>query len=70
MSSPGSNDTDPERPRWSFTWMLRIQRVGRNRRLEGDGSKEPVFRWWATLIVVLLLIVETATLVWLGVLPR
>ena len=59
-----------ERPRWSFTWLLRVQRTGRNRP-PGDDSPQPggfsrLFPW----AVLLLLLIEVGLLVWLGVLPR
>jgi hypothetical protein len=71
MSPPSSGDG--ERPKWSITWLLRIQRTGRNR------SPLPLTRMdkvtvgfakafpWA---VLLLLLIEVGLLVWLGVLPR
>ena len=65
--------TEPpgERPKWSFTWLLRVQRVGRTRPPDAppDSPGRSFARWfpWA---VVLLLIIQVSVLVWLGVLPR
>lgn len=58
-----------DRPRWSFTWLLRIQRVGRNRAVEapGDGRQR------RTILYVMLggiIIIEVAFGLWLGILPR
>jgi hypothetical protein len=64
-----------ERPKWSITWLLRVQRVGRNRsplppqataadRAAAGFSR--LFPW----AVLLLLLLEVGLLVWLGVLPR
>lgn len=64
---------DGERPRWSITWLLRIQRTGRDRREPPAGSDVPQPRMvWKILpwIVLGALIVEVAILVWLDVLPR
>jgi hypothetical protein len=75
MSEPAGGGSD--RPRWSFTWLLRIQRTGRSkappvgsdgmtpneRRMVGASRLFP----WA---VILLLLLEVGLLVWLGVLPR
>jgi hypothetical protein len=64
-----------ERPKWSITWLLRIQRVGRNRPTYREMDAEPpfhksmAFKWFAWSIV-LLLAIEVAIGVWLGVLPR
>lgn len=62
-----------ERPKWSITWLFRIQRIGRNRSplplTTGDKASlgfAKLFPW----AVLLLLLVEVALLVWIGVLPR
>ena len=61
-----------ERPRWSITWLLRIQRTGRNRRAEGPDAPNPSGRWfrWFSWGVLLLLLIEVAVGVWLGLIPR
>jgi hypothetical protein len=59
-----------ERPRWSFTWLLRVQRTGRNRPPDGGDGPGRNFSRWFPWAVVLLLIVQVTVLVWLGVLPR
>ena len=66
-----------ERPKWSITWLFRVQRVGRNRPLAGgqNGATRGdrvaagfsrLFPW----AVLLLLVLEVGLLVWIGVLPR
>jgi hypothetical protein len=65
-----SND---DRPRWSVTWLLRIQRTGRQRRKprptipHGNGGSG--FQWFSWGVVALLTIV-VAVLVWIDVIPR
>jgi hypothetical protein len=69
VAGAGSPGAEPphERPKWSVTWLFRVQRVGRNRPL--NGSAQGFSRWfpWA---VLLFLAIEIALLVWIGVLPR
>lgn len=65
-------DNDGERPRWSVTWLFRLQRVGRNPRPREPGEPgnrhliSRIFPW----AVLLLLIIEVAVGVWLGLIPR
>lgn len=67
-----SGDEPPsgDRPRWSFTWLLRIQRIGRDRALrrEAEGGQSLLTHWlfWVLLAVVGL---EAIALVLLDVLP-
>ena len=60
-----------ERPRWSFTWLVRLQRVGRNKptELQQEGAK--IQRNHTLLLVILVAVVgaETIVLVLLDVLP-
>lgn len=69
--SEGEPPTDGERPRWSFTWLLRIQRTGRNRLPRGAGQAGPgstfsrLFPW----AVLLILLIELALGIWLGHFP-
>ena len=72
VSAPGAEEPPGERPKWSFTWLLRIQRTGRNRVVPANGEESSRSMWsrlfpWA---VILLLLLEVGLLVWLGVLPR
>ena len=57
-----------DRPKWSITWLFRVQRVGRNR---ADRVVSPMRggRWFPWSVLCLLLI-EIAVLVWLGIIPR
>jgi hypothetical protein len=73
----GLDEQQPgERPRWSFTWLLRIQRVGRNRRVEtsltdADGEPKMTAFWKAVPWIILLALgVEIAIGVWLDLIPR
>lgn len=63
-----------ERPRWSFTWLLRIQRTGRNRRPAGAEDSQTVTprlrRWIIVAIIGGIVIAEVIFGVWLGILPR
>jgi hypothetical protein len=61
-----------ERPRWSVTWLLRIQRTGRHRPTpRPDDTPQPRLVWRVLPWVVLgALIIEVAILVWLEVIPR
>lgn len=66
-----AGDQPPDRPRWSITWLLRIQRTGRrrDRELDADGAK--LERNHRVLLVLLIAVVgaETIILVLLDVLP-
>jgi hypothetical protein len=68
MSEPG------ERPRWSFTWLLRIQRTGRNRREGVGGADQTVTprlrRWIIVAIIGGIVLAEVIFGIWLGILPR
>lgn len=67
----GGEPPTGERPRWSFTWLLRIQRTGHRRRpLPPDLSGHRLLRaaLWVALAGVLL--VEVWLGIVLGVLPR
>lgn len=64
-----------DRPRWAFTWLLRIERLGRNRRERPADNGEHLdtegrLRRWAIIVVVAMLLIEIAVGVWLGYLPR
>jgi hypothetical protein len=60
-----------ERPKWSFTWLLRIQRTGRNRAPVADDGPRVTGFWKAVpWIVMLVLGIEIAVGVWMGLLPR
>jgi len=65
MSEPG------DRPRWSFTWLLRIQRTGRARP-PVDPNAPQVSGFWKAVpwIIMLALGIEIAIGVWLDILPR
>jgi hypothetical protein len=56
-----------DRPRWSITWLFRVQRIGRDRSPDGPPSR---FDRWFPWAVILLLMVFIAVGVWLGLLPR
>lgn len=61
-----------DRPRWSITWLLKVQRVGRDRRERyADRRRDDSlgFRWFMWLVVALLA-VEVAVGLWQGWLPR
>jgi cytoskeletal protein RodZ len=63
-----------DRPRWSITWLLRIQRTGRQRRkprptASGNGSGGTGFQWFSWSVLAFL-VIEVAILVWQGFLPR
>jgi hypothetical protein len=71
---PDGEEPPVERPKWSITWLLRIQRTGRNK-LPPAGMTRGDQRWIAMSrlfqwVVVGMLVVEIALLVWIGVLPR
>ncbi len=62
-----------ERPRWSFTWLVRVQRTGRNRRELSAGDEQRSGRLWRAalwLAVIAVLLVEVWLGIILGVLPR
>lgn len=63
----GGEEPPTNRPRWSFTWLLRIQRVGRDRReRQVDGEvdrKDLALRIGGYVILALVLAFE----VWLAV---
>jgi hypothetical protein len=60
-----------ERPKWSVTWLLRVQRIGRNRIPQNtDPTTRSGFGRFFPWVVVLILLIEVGVLVWLGVLPR
>lgn len=61
----GGEPPDGDRPRWSFTWLLRIQRVARR-----TDDERRVGR--AVLVAVLAAIIlgEVIFGIWLGILPR
>ena len=64
-----------ERPRWSFTWLMRVQRVGRSRPIQplaGDEEtpKPSTFMKLVPWIIMGALGVEVAIGVWLDLLPR
>jgi hypothetical protein len=56
-----------DRPKWSITWLFRIQRSGRT---DADGDTNGRARHWFSWAVLLLLLVEVGVLVWLGIIPR
>lgn len=63
-----------DRPRWSVTWLLRVQRTGRQRRKprptgSGNGKGGSGFQWFSW-IVLAFFVAEVAFLVWQGFLPR
>jgi hypothetical protein len=60
-----------DRPGWSITWLLRIQRRARTkpRPTPANGKSGTGFQWFSWGVVALLTIV-VALLVWIGVLPR
>jgi hypothetical protein len=59
-----------DRPRWSITWLFRLQREGRRPQVDGD-TPAPSLLWKALpWLVLLALLVEVAIGVWLGLLPR
>jgi len=59
------------RPKWSVTWLFRVQRVGREkpRPISGDGGGAG-FKGWFPWAVLLMLGLEIGVLVWLGIIPR
>jgi hypothetical protein len=59
---------DDDRPKWSITWLFRVQRIGRNRAGQPDAPMRGGH--WFSWSVLLLLLVEIAVLVWLGIIPR
>jgi hypothetical protein len=68
------SETPPgERPKWSITWLLRIQRVGRNRRelpAEQEGERRRLNKWLFIAIIGGIIIAEVIFGIWLGILPR
>lgn len=66
--------TGDDRPRWSFNWLLRIQRTGRDRRERAadDAAREgrTIGRWVLIVVIGGVLIIEIALGLWLGVIPR
>ena len=65
MPAPPPKD---EPPGFSVTWLLRIQRRGRKAVRRGGVASG--FQRWFPWAVLLLLLIEVAVYVWLGVLPR
>ena len=66
-------EPDRERPRWSFTWLLRIQRTGRNRAVtSGDSATMTprARRWLIAAVIFGIIIAEVIFGIWLGILPR
>jgi len=63
-----------DRPRWSVTWLIRIQRIGRDRReREIEANNEAQSRVARVIVAITLgaiALIEVAIGVWLGVLPR
>lgn len=59
------------RPRWSFTWLLRIQRTGRPHREPMENESAKIEKSHRVLLLILLAVVgaETIILVLLDVLP-
>lgn len=67
----GGEPPTGDRPRWSFTWLLRVQRVGRNRRSLGDGPNGArTTRWVVYVVLGGVILIEVAFGLWLGILPR
>jgi len=68
------NEEPDDRPRWSINWGLRIQRIGRNRReRELDGTQASRERMRIRLgyaVLGLVLLIEIAIGMWIGILPR
>lgn len=58
-----SSDSGGERPKWSFTWLLRIQRIGRHADAEGEPSRRALFSRIFPWTVVLILLIEVGVLV-------
>jgi len=69
VAAAGGGD---DRPGWSVTWLLRIQRRARTkprptRAPKGNGGTG--FQWFSWSVILLLIMVVSA-LVWIGILPR
>lgn len=60
---------EDERPKWSVTWLFRIQRIGRKEPRPASEKSGTGFQWFSW-IVLALLVVEVGILVWQGFLPR
>ena len=54
--------TPGDKPRWTLTWLFRIQRIG-HRPGAGDPSKRAMFSRIFPWVVVLILLAEVAVLV-------
>lgn len=63
---------DEEPPRWSLTWLFRVQRTGRTRRAVDDDDVPRPRTFWKAVpwIIMLALAIEIAIGVWLDLLPR
>jgi hypothetical protein len=61
-----------DRPGWSITWLLRIQRRARTKprpTRAGSDSGGTGFQWFSWGVVALLTIV-VVLLAWIGIIPR
>jgi len=66
----GDEPPPGDRPRWSFTWLLRFQRTGRNRPAPPpDGGRGGLITHWVFWVLLAIIGLEAIALVWLDVLP-